>query len=125
MLKILIVDDSVFSQKITSNFIKKFLINVEFFFANNGKDGFIKYKNIKPDYIFIDLLMPEVNGKQLLKLIKELDNDAKIFVVSADVQKGVKEEIESYNIMSFVNKPFNEEKAKRVCDMIREEETND
>lgn len=125
MLKILIVDDSVFSQKITSNFIKKFLINVEFSFANSGKDGFIKYKNIKPDYVFIDLLMPEVNGKQLLKLIKELDNDAKIFVVSADVQKGIKAEIESCNIMSFVNKPFNEEKARMVCDMIREEETND
>lgn len=125
MLKILIVDDSIFSQKTTANLIKKFLNNVEFFFAKDGKEGFIKYKNNKPDYTFIDLLMPEINGQDLLKLIKEFNNSAKIFVVSADVQKGVREEIEAYDVMMFINKPFNEEKAKLVCEMIRKKELNE
>lgn len=125
MLKILIVDDSIFSQKTASNLIKKFLKEVEFFFANDGKEGFIKYKNMKPDYIFIDLLMPGINGEDLLKLIKEFDNNAKIFVVSADVQKGIREEIEAYGVKAFVNKPFNEEKARIVCEMIKKEEVNE
>lgn len=119
MVKILIVDDSVFSQKMTASIIKKNLDNVEISFANDGQEGFIKYKEIKPDYIFLDLLMPKLNGKELIMLIKEYNNDAKIIVISADVQKNVREEIEAYNIMSFINKPFNGEKAQLVCEMIR------
>lgn len=118
-MKILIVDDSSFAQKMISYLLKKFLGEVEFFFASNGQEGIDKYKEINPDYIFMDLLMPELSGDKLIKLIKEYDNNAKIVVISADVQKNIREEMQSYNIVSFINKPFNEEKAKSICDMIR------
>jgi two-component system chemotaxis response regulator CheY len=121
MLKILIVDDSIFSQKIIANLIKSILTDVEISFANDGEEGFIKYKNIQPDYIFLDLLMPKLNGKELLILIRELNNDAKIFILSADVQKSVRDEMEKYNLMAFINKPFNEEKAQLVCEMMRKD----
>ncbi|WP_094545767.1 response regulator transcription factor [Petroclostridium xylanilyticum] len=119
MKKILIVDDSIFSQKITSNLIRQFLNNAEIYFSSDGKEGFKTYKEINPDYVFIDLLMPNLNGKDLIKKIRDYDADAKIIVLTADVQKNVREEIEKYNVLSFINKPFNEEKAKTVCDMIR------
>lgn len=118
-MKILIVDDSAFSQIVTSNLIKKYIDNIDIYFAKDGNEGFEKYKDIKPDYIFVDLLMPNLSGKSLIKLIKEHDNKAKIIVISADVQKTVKEDMEKYNILTFVNKPFNQEKAETVCDMIR------
>lgn len=87
MIKILIVDDSVFSQNITGNLIKKYLPDTQIFFGKDGQEGFEKYKEINPDYILLDLLMPEVNGGQLIKLIKEQDGNAKIFVVSARCSK--------------------------------------
>lgn len=121
-MKVLIIDDSVFSQKVEVNLIKKFLDDdgdIEFFCANDGQEGWAKYKEIQPDYIFVDLLMPNLNGRELIKLIKADHADAKIVVVSADVQKSIKEEIEAYNVMLFVNKPFNEDKAQFVCNMIR------
>lgn len=118
-MKLLIVDDSKFSQIITSNLIKELIEDIEIFFANDGEIGFNKYKEINPDYVIVDLLMPHLNGKELIKLIKEYDSESKIFVVSADVQKNVKEEIESYGIMGFINKPFNEEKAKFIYDIIK------
>lgn len=119
MIKILIVDDSNFSQRITANLIKKFLDDVEIYFANDGQDGLETYKKINPDYTFVDLLMPNINGKDMVELVKKIKDDAKIVVLSADVQKSVKEEMEVLGIMSFINKPFNEEKAKFICDMIR------
>lgn len=119
MIKILIVDDSIFSQKITSNLMRQFLNNAEFYFSSDGKEGFETYKEINPDYVFVDLLMPNLNGKDLIKKIRDYDTDAKIIVLTADVQKNVREEIEKYNVLSFINKPFNEEKAKTVCDMMR------
>jgi CheY-like chemotaxis protein len=119
MIKILIVDDSNFSQRITANLIKKFLDDVEIYFANDGQDGLEVYKRINPDYTFVDLLMPNISGKDMVKLVKQIKDDVKIIIVSADVQKSVKEEMEILGIMSFINKPFNEEKAKIICDMIR------
>lgn len=119
MIKILIVDDSVFSQKITSNLIKKFINNTEIYFSNDGQKGFEAYKKINPDYVFIDLLMPNLSGKELIEKIRDYDAEPKIIVLTADVQKNVKEEIEQYNILAFINKPFNEEKAKVVCDLMR------
>lgn len=119
MVNILIVDDSIFSQKVTGNLIKKHLNNSEIYYANDGQDGFMKYKVIKPDYVFLDLLMPKISGIELIEMIKEYDEHAKIIVLSADVQKNVQEEVEALNVVSFINKPFSEEKAKLICEMIR------
>lgn len=47
MIKILIVDDSIFSQKITSNLIRQFLNNAKIYFSSDGKEGFETYKEIK------------------------------------------------------------------------------
>lgn len=117
-MKLLIVDDSKFSQLVTLNLLKNLEPNLEISIANDGEEGFAKYKEIKPDYVILDLLMPKLSGKELTKLIKEYDKDSKLFVVSADVQKNVKEEMTSYGILGFINKPFNEEKAKFIYDII-------
>lgn len=120
MIKILIVDDSVFSQKITANLINKHLENIEISFAGDGQEGFLKYKEINPDYVLLDLLMPKISGKELIEMIKEFDKAAKIFVISADVQKNVREEIEAYNIIAFINKPLNDEKVQDICNIIKD-----
>ncbi|MDD2484644.1 MAG: response regulator [Eubacteriales bacterium] len=119
MTKILIVDDSVFSQQVLSNLLKTNLEDIEVFYANNGEEGIMKYLEIKPDYIFTDLLMPKLNGSDFIKLVKEYDKAAKIIVLSADVQKNIREEVEELGICLFFNKPFNQEKAVQVRDMIR------
>ncbi len=117
-MKLLIVDDSKFSQMIAEKHMKELFKDIEITFANNGEEGFNKYKELHPDYVFIDLLMPIINGQELVRLIKEYDKDSKIFVVSADVQKTVKKEMEGYGIMGFINKPFDEEKSQLVFEAI-------
>ncbi len=118
-MKILIVDDSRFTQLTIAKLLKNQIGDVEIFFANDGEEGFKKYKEFNPDYVFVDLLMPNVSGQQLIKLIKEYDKNSNIFVISADVQKNVREEIESYGVIQFINKPFTDEKVKLVTKIIK------
>ncbi|WP_313342011.1 response regulator [Sedimentibacter sp.] len=118
MVKILIVDDSVFSRKITATLIRKYIDDADIYYAVDGQDGFIKYKEIKPDCVLLDLLMPKVGGVELIGMIKKYDEHAKIIVLSADVQKNVHEEINALNVLYFINKPFNDEKAKLICGLI-------
>lgn len=117
-MKILVVDDSRFSQIVTSKLIKEKYANVEIIIGSDGQEGFELYKEIKPDYVLIDLLMPKVNGQEAIKLIKEYDEDAKIIVISADVQKSVKNELKEYGILSFINKPFDKEKLEIIANII-------
>ncbi|MDD9150353.1 MULTISPECIES: response regulator [unclassified Sporolactobacillus] len=119
MTKILIVDDSRFSQRITSSLIKQFLDDAEFEFAGNGEEGLEKFREGSPDYTIVDLLMPKLRGGDLIEKIKQLDIDARIFVISADVQKRVRDVVEKMGVLSFINKPLDEEKAKKICDIIR------
>ncbi len=120
MRRILIVDDSIFSQKVIASMLKKHIDDAEYFFASDGEEGLSKYKELNPDYVLLDLLMPKMDGKTLICLLKEQDPNAKIIVISADVQKSVREEIDQYQVLSFLNKPFTEEKAKLICAMIEE-----
>ncbi|OFI06996.1 chemotaxis protein CheY [Clostridium acetireducens DSM 10703] len=118
-MKILIVDDSAFAQKSVLRLLKVYLKEVEFYTATSGKEALEIYKEQNPDFSFIDLLMPEMSGQELIANIKKINKDSKIFVMSADVQKSVKEEVKSLGVISFINKPFNKEKAMEVCEFIK------
>lgn len=65
-MDILIIDDSAFSQRIIANLVQKYLEHVKIYFAKDGEEGLEKYKAIKPEYTFVDLLMPKLNGEGLI-----------------------------------------------------------
>ncbi|HHY60733.1 MAG TPA: response regulator [Clostridia bacterium] len=118
-MRVLIVDDSKFSQITTAKMLKQVLPQLEVDFAADGEEGWKKYLEQKPDYVFIDLLMPQVDGHALIRRIKQADEKANIIVVSADVQKSVREELEETGIKAFFNKPFNLEKAHEAVQIMK------
>lgn len=118
-MKILVVDDSIFTQTIISNLLKKFSPSIDISTASDGIEGFEKYKTIMPDYVFVDLLMPKLNGIELIKKIKNYNRSANIFVITADIQKSIRQEIEALNVKAFISKPINEEKIKYILDLIK------
>lgn len=120
-MRILIIDDSKFSQVTTAKMIRSLLPEIEITFANDGEEGWQKYLEDKPDYVFVDLLMPKIDGHALVKMIKEEDPQAKIVVISADVQHTVRQELEEYGIKGFINKPFTMEKAQMIADMLKDD----
>ena len=118
-MDILVIDDSQFSQKITCSLIGKYIENAVIHTAADGEDGLEKYTAIRPDYLFTDLLMPKLNGDEVVKRVKIVDPAARIVIVTADVQQSTKQEMEALGILAFINKPFNDEKAKLICEVMR------
>ena len=120
-MKILVVDDSNFVRSLVGKTLQINIPSLELLMASNGIEGYNLYRAEKPDLIVMDLLMPEMNGWELLKLIREEDLKTKIIVFSADVQKANREEIEAFGITAFIHKPFNQEKSDQLINLVKEE----
>lgn len=120
-MKILVVDDSNFVRTLVSKTLQTNFSDLELRAASNGLEGFNLYQAEKPDLIVMDLLMPEMNGWELLKSIREKDLDIKVIVLSADVQKATRDEIKKFGITAFIPKPFNKEKSEQLINLVKEE----
>jgi len=118
-MKILIVDDSVFAQRYTEKQILGKCPDAELIFASSGEEGYRQYKEQKPDYVITDLLMPGIGGQRMISMIREYDADSKIIVLSSDIQRAVKQEVEQLGIIMFLNKPLDEEKSIILANIFR------
>lgn len=75
----------------------------------NGKEFLIAEKSIKFDLIFLDLIMPELTGIQVLNYLKEQNKKLPIIVLSALSQKETIVKTLSLGVMSYMTKPLNPE----------------
>ena len=114
--KILLVDDSAFMRKVLRDIFES-AGYTNFVEAGNGTEAMEKYKSEKPDYIFLDVIMPDVNGMDVLRII---GREAKIIIVSAVGQKEIIEQAKSLGALDYIVKPFDRdqvlEKAQKYFD---------
>lgn len=78
-MKVLIVDDSDIIRKVMKTFFEDF--NIEVVTCNNGLLGIKNTLEEKPDFVFLDLNMPGMNGFDTLKVIKNMEQTKQIPVV--------------------------------------------
>lgn len=117
-MKFLIVDDSNMARRSVNKVLSEYLTpDDEVLYAVNGKEAVDTYKEHRPDFCFMDLTMPIMDGYEATIQIKEYDNKAKIMIVSADVQKGAKEKALNNGAIGFVQKPINSKKMQQIVKM--------
>lgn len=104
--RILIVDDSPVARKMFKSCIPKDR-GYEIYEAVNGKDGLEKYREVSPDVTFLDLTMPVLDGYKTLPLLKQINSDAIIIVLTADVQPKSISEVFTLGAFTLLKKPAN------------------
>jgi two-component system, chemotaxis family, chemotaxis protein CheY len=117
-IKIMIVDDSELIINIIGKIINKFNsgIDIEFIKAHNGIESINKYLEEKPDLVFMDIMMPEMNGITALKNIKKHDKNAKIVIVTSLIQEEYIKYAVELEAVEFISKPFTEKEIKEALD---------
>lgn len=104
MRKVLVVDDSLFQRKnICSVLTAAGFTTVE---AENGRDGLEKALAAAPDIIMTDLLMPEMDGMQLLAALREHNVTSPVFVLTSDIQDNKKLACLELGAAGFLSKPL-------------------
>ena len=84
--------------------------------GHNGKEAVSLYIKHNPDLIFLDVMMPIMNGIQALKEIKEKNPKANVIMVTADNGIDVIQELERLNATAIIIKPF---KIETVFETIK------
>jgi CheY-like chemotaxis protein len=103
MTTILIIDDSKLSRTMT----KRALIEAgyETIEADNGRVGLQMLKEHQPDCITLDLLMPEMDGQQVLAAMRDEGIGIPVVVVTANIQEDVRKECLALGAFDVINKP--------------------
>ena len=74
--------------------------------GHDGKEAVSLYRKHKPDFIFLDVRMPIMNGIQALKEIKDENSNANVIMITADDGTGIIQELKKLNATAIIVKPF-------------------
>ena len=109
-MSILIVDDAAFMRINLKNILEKAGYEVVGQ-AENGKEAIKKYKDLDPDLVTMDITMPEMDGIEAVKKIKEINSDANIIMCSAMGQQSMVVEAIEAGAKDFIVKPFDDDRV--------------
>jgi two-component system, chemotaxis family, chemotaxis protein CheY len=120
-LKFLIVDDSALSRRMIRSCVEQLgHTAVE---ATDGAAGLERYVVEKPDFVFLDLLMPGLSGFEVLTLLRAIDGRAQVIVCTADVQSSTRELIKQSGASAIINKPVSIEQISSTLNSVLSGET--
>ena len=109
---VLVVDDEEDAVNIFSDYLEiKGISNVER--CTNAKDAIDTYKKIHPDVVFLDIMMPELDGFYVLEQIRKIDSNAKIILVTADKSSNAMKKIKQVKPTDVIYKPYDIEQIMR------------
>jgi len=112
-IPLLICDDSNMARKQVARSLPDDW-DVETTFATNGVEGIDAIREGKGEMVFLDLTMPEMDGYEVLELVKSEAHKSIVIVISGDIQPEARERVIALGALEFVKKPINKEKLAAV-----------
>ena len=102
--KILIVDDSALSRRTLRRILES--AEYEVIEAEDGMAALEVYFLDKPALVLLDLVMKGMYGLDVLAKLREMDQQARVVVASADIQSSTRKLVAEAGALGFINKPF-------------------
>lgn len=92
--------------------------------ANNGFDAGMLVKEFKPDLVVLDVMLPDINGKEVCQRVRSDENldTVKIICISGMVEQDKVADLKAAGANDFMQKPFTVDKLlDRACDLLEME----
>ena len=110
--KVLVVDDSKLNLKVAENVLKNFKVSTET--VTNGLECLSCVNSKKYDIIFMDIMMPNMNGVEVLKKLREEKVNIPVIALTADAIEGQEEKYISEGFDGYLSKPIDKTKLKVI-----------
>ena len=115
--KILLVDDAAFMRKMIRDTLEKNGYT-DVHEAVDGADAVVKYDELKPDLVVMDITMPNMDGLEALKAIRGKDGSANIVMCSAMGQESMVMDAVRSGAKDFIVKPFKPDRVLKTVTSI-------
>lgn len=116
-LKILVTDDSKLLRKKLREELEK--LDCEVIEAGNGKEAVLMDLQEKPDGVILDIVMPEVGGIEALQVIKEVNPEIPVIMLSSAGTSQKLMETLKLGALDFIQKPYTSEQIQQAVEKIR------
>jgi len=120
---VLVVDDAIFMRKMISEILVENGMEV-IGEADTGLKAVDCYKELKPDLVTMDIIMPEKNGIDAVREIISMDSGARIVMCSALGQQALVREALNAGAKDFLIKPFNPSRVIEVVTKVLNQAAN-
>lgn len=99
---VLFVDDDELILRLMNRLLKLKFKDV--YLAKNGLEGLEKFKELRPDMVISDLIMPRLNGEALSKEIKSISKETPVVIITAFQDEEINENYIDYKLSKPVDK---------------------
>lgn len=117
MPRILLVDDSETARNIMARVLGD---SYELSFSTGGREALGRIVSDSPDLVILDLLMPEMNGFEVLEELRARGIRVPVLVFSADIQKSTRDRVLALGAAGMANKPPRPEELREEIRKILE-----
>jgi len=111
-MNVLVVDDEVETIKFFSVFLKRFGLNVEK--ATCGEEALELFNRHKPEWVFLDIKMPGINGLELLRQMKSINAGIKAIIISGKDDDSAQNEARELGASDYLIKPIDLEQMHKI-----------
>ena len=120
MTRILVIDDEPINHQLVARALMP--LQCEIHFAENGKSGISQARALKPDLIITDVMMPDINGYEVTRLLRREPHFAATPILILTAQSCLQDKIKSFEAGAddHLTKPFDaSELVVRVTSLLR------
>jgi two-component system chemotaxis response regulator CheY len=114
--KVLVVDDSGLARRLTRKILEDLGHEVEE--ASDGAQALEKYALNQHDIIVLDMVMHGMYGLDALIKFRELSPSVPIIIVTADIQKSTRDQVQAAGASAMINKPINKDDLAEVLSVV-------
>jgi two-component system chemotaxis response regulator CheY len=117
LLTAIIIDDSLDIVELFSDFLEMQGIKI-LGKGYNAKDAVELYEKLRPDVVFLDIMMPDYDGFYALDGIRKINQSAKVMMVTEDLRQETADNLDKYESIALVYKPFDFDTIMQVLDEL-------
>jgi CheY-like chemotaxis protein len=118
MALVLIVDDSSFQRRRIQRLVER--LGHQTAEATGGKQALEMIPRQRPDYVLLDLIMPDLGGLQALKALQQQRSKVPVIVLTADVQEPIRKECMDLGAVDVLHKPPRFEDIQAALEKLTE-----
>lgn len=117
-LTVLVADDNIINLRVAHGILSYYGLVVDT--ASSGREALELCRNKKYDFVFMDQMMPEMNGIEAMREVRKLNDhykkggQSKIIVLTADAIKGARESLINQGFDEYLGKPINVVQLERL-----------